>query len=80
MPDEHASEFAETLAGLNSGDVETSDSEKGGFADIIDEEEIKQIKKDRYTAKFIIIGSLIWILIDADSYFAIIEALLNVMS
>ena len=43
MPDEHASEFADTLAGLKSGDVESSDSEKPEFADIIDEEEIEQM-------------------------------------
>jgi hypothetical protein len=35
MPDEHASEFAETLAGLKSGDAESSDSEKPEFADAI---------------------------------------------
>ena len=68
MPDEHASEFAETLAGLKSGDVESSDSEKPEFADIIDEEEIEQMERDIYIEHFLIAGILLWFIIDPESF------------
>ena len=44
MPDEHASEFAETLAALKSEDHDPSNSEQTEFADIIDEEDVKSAK------------------------------------
>ena len=68
MPDEHVSEFAETLAGLKSGDVEKSDSGKTEFADIIDEEEIKQEKQDKYIQHFLIAGTILWFIIDTESF------------
>ena len=68
MPDEHASEFAETLAGLKSGDVESSDSEKPEFADIIDEEEIEQMKRDKFIEHFMIAGIILWFIIDTESF------------
>ena len=68
MPDEHASEFAETLAGLESGDVFSSDLEQTQFADIIDEEEIEQMERDKYIEHFLIAGILLWFIIDPESF------------
>ena len=55
MPDEHASEFAETLAALKSEDHDPSNSEQTEFADIIDEEEVKSAKLARGIGTIILI-------------------------
>ena len=73
MPDEHASEFAETLAGLKSGDAEPSYSQASEFADIIDEEEVEQAKSASAILRFsIFVVALLWVVADPDSFFRVI--------
>ena len=73
MPDEHASEFADTLAGLKSGKVETSDSDKTEFADIVDEEEVEEEEaKERYRTRLILGLLFFWLILDAESLFDVV--------
>ena len=73
MPDEHASEFADTLAGLKSGKVGTSDSDKTEFADIVDEEEVEEEEaKERYRTRLILGLLFFWLILDAESLFDVV--------
>ena len=77
MPDEHASGFAETLAGLKSGDVEPSDSETSEFADIIDEEEVEVTEaKERFFQNLFVCLLFLWLIIDPESLIEVVASIL----
>ena len=70
--DEHASEFAETLEKLESGEIQTSDYEHSEYADIIDEEEVDEAMKNKTTGLLIFVVALIWMIFDPESFLRIL--------
>ncbi|HJM67921.1 MAG TPA: hypothetical protein QF716_03480 [Candidatus Thalassarchaeaceae archaeon] len=66
---EHASEFAETLEKLESGEIQTSDYEQSEFADIIDEEEVEEAMKNKTTGLLLFVVAIIWMILDPESFF-----------
>ena len=70
--DEHASEFAETLEKLESGEIQTSDYEHSEYADIIDEEEVEEAMKNKTTGLLLFVVALIWMILDPKSFFRIL--------
>ena len=77
MPDEHASEFAETLAALKSEDHDTSISEQTEFADIIDEEEVFEAEaKERFFQRLFWGLVVLWLILDAESLFDVLGAII----
>ena len=75
MPDEHASEFAETLAALKSEDHDPSNSEQTELADIIDEEEVEEEEARRFVHKLFLGFLFLWLILDPESLFDLVGSI-----
>ena len=76
MPDEHASEFAETLAALKSEDHDPSNSEQTEFADIIDEEAVEEAEaKERFFQNLCVGLLFLWLILDPESLFDLVGSI-----
>ena len=79
MPDEHASEFAETLAALKSEDHDPSNSEQTEFADIIDEEEVEEEEARRFVQQLFMGFLFLWLILDAESLFDAVGSIVSIV-